>query len=128
MTITFAGPTLIGVVEDATTQALNDPTNGDVAALWALAGASASENLQANVLIEAQVPPFDPNAGNWEPGNDLFNRLETQNSTGASFDWAFYWESLPPVPGLGIGAIPLLVILLCGTGAIVLSRRRALMG
>ncbi|MCK5379061.1 MAG: hypothetical protein KAJ78_06635 [Acidobacteria bacterium] len=87
MTFTFSGTGVI--VEDSTTQGLNDPTNGDVGALWHV----QSSDFSVNVLIEAQVPPFDPNAGNFEPANDLFNRLETENSTATSFDWAFYYTS-----------------------------------
>ena len=87
MTFTFSGTGV--TVEDSTTQGLNDPTNGDVGALWHV----QSSDFSANVLIEAQVPPFDANAGNFEPANDLFNRLKTENSTGTSFDWAFYYMS-----------------------------------
>lgn len=86
MTITFTGTGV--TVEDATTQALNDATNGDVGALWHV----QSSDFSVNVLIEAQVPVFDPNAGNWEPANELFNRIETENDTGTSFDWAFYYD------------------------------------
>jgi hypothetical protein len=118
MTFTFTGTGT--TVEDATTQALNDPANGDVAALWHV----QSGNFSVNVLIEAQVPPFDANAGNFEPANDLFNRIETENSTGTSFDWAFYYESLA-VPTLGFWGITVLVLALGVAGALVLSHRRS---
>lgn len=91
MTFTFIGTG--AVVADSATQALNDPSNGDVAALWH----AQSPDFSVNVLIEAQVPPFDPNAGNYEPANDLFNRIETQLSTASSFDWAFYYTSFDAI-------------------------------
>ncbi|MDJ0864785.1 MAG: thrombospondin type 3 repeat-containing protein [Myxococcota bacterium] len=90
MTLTFMGPG--DTVRDATTAALNGPL-GDVEVLWRLAG-----DLSVNILIEAQVPPGVSNAGNWEPGRDLFDRLGTGGvSTGSasSVDWGFYYEEAP---------------------------------
>lgn len=52
-------------VEDATTQALNDPASGDVGSLWTVGAGTANESFQAIILIEAQVRPFDPNAGSY---------------------------------------------------------------
>ncbi len=89
MTITFSGPGTM--IQDATTHALSGP-NGDVGALWNLSG-----DFSVVILMEAQVPPGDPNAGNWEPGRDLFDRLETtgvSTQSGSSVDWAFYYEAL----------------------------------
>ena len=44
------------------------------------------------------MPSFDPNAGNWEPANDLFNRLQylcpAASQTGLSIDWGFYYHGI----------------------------------
>lgn len=90
MTLTFTGPGVM--VLDATTAALNN-ANGDVGALWHVMG-----DFSVNILIEAQVvEPGDSNFGNWEPGNFLFDRLETVGvsaaGTGTSVDTGFYYES-----------------------------------
>jgi hypothetical protein len=125
MTFTFTGTGV--TVQDATTEALDDVNNGDVHALWHV----QSGNFDADVLIEAQVPPFDANAGNWEPANDLFNRIQTQHSTGTSFDWAFYWEAnAPAVPsntatGLIAVGVSLLVVLTLGVGFWLRPRRES---
>ena len=88
LTITLNGSG--GIVNDATTQGLSN-ANGDVGALW-----QVLSDFTANYLVEATVPPFDPAAGQLEPGNDLFNRLQTINTTGTSFDEAFYYEIPEP--------------------------------
>jgi hypothetical protein len=106
-TITGAG----SWVEDASTQALNGP-NGDVQALWRV----QSSDFTVNVLVEAVVPPFDPNAGNFEPGNDLFDRLGSLNSTRTSIDWGFYFI-LGAVPALGPWALGALALGLGALGA-----------
>ena len=90
MTMSLSGLGLL--VRDATTTALNGP-NGDVEALWQVLG-----DLGANILIEAQVPPGVPGTGSWEPGRELFDRLETvgvSTQSAASVDWAFYYEEAP---------------------------------
>lgn len=89
-TLTFTGAGTM--VSDADTIALNGP-NGDVHALWRV----ESSDFSVALLIEAVAPPFDANGGNYEPGNDLFNRIPSDFSTGTSFDWAFYYEE-PDAP------------------------------
>jgi hypothetical protein len=96
MTLTFSG--LGSMVQDATTAALSN-ANGGVGALWEVTG-----DFSVNILMEAQVS--ESGVGNylgWEPGNDLFNRLQTtgisQHGTGSSVDTGFYYEvSAVPVP------------------------------
>ncbi|QDS98623.1 PEP-CTERM sorting domain-containing protein [Adhaeretor mobilis] len=86
LTMTFGGAGTI--IQDGTTAALSN-TNADVGALWRVEG-----DFTVNFLIEATVPPFASNAGNYEPGNDLFNRLDTTlNSTGTSVDFGYYYET-----------------------------------
>lgn len=86
LTLTFTGPGTI--IQDGTTTGLNN-ANADVGALWRVEG-----DFTVNFLVEATVPPFDANAGNLEPGNDLFNRLSnTANSTGTSIDSGYYFEA-----------------------------------
>lgn len=92
MTLTFSGAG--SMVQDATTMGLSN-ANGDVGALWYVGG-----DFSVNILMEALVlQPGDPNYNNWEPGNDLFNRLETvgisQFGTGSSIDTGFYYEVVP---------------------------------
>jgi hypothetical protein len=92
LTFTGTGSTVL----DATTIALNDPINGDVNVLWHV----QSSDFTIGVAIDALVPPGISNAGNWEPANDLFNRLQylcpEQNQTGTSIDWGFYYQG-PPI-------------------------------
>lgn len=97
MTLTFSGPGVM--VQDATTAGLGNPL-GDVGALWQVLG-----DFSFNILVEAQVQEQgDSNYLGWEPGNDLFNRLDTVGisaaGTGSSFDTGFWYETLPPVPGI----------------------------
>jgi hypothetical protein len=99
MTLTFTGPGTI--VQDATTQGLNN-ANGDVGALW-----HATGQFSVNILIEAQVvQPGDPNYGNWETANELFNRLETvgisQFGTASSVDTGFFYENVGDADGDGV--------------------------
>lgn len=106
LTITFTGTGAI--VQDATTAALSN-ANGDVEALW-----HVMSDFSANFLIEATVPPFDANAGNFEPGRDLFNRLNnTLNSTGSSFDDGFYFE-IPEPTSIGLFSLGALALLRTG--------------
>lgn len=88
--LTFAGTG--DTVLDATTIALNDAINGDVNVLWHV----QSSDFTIGVAIDALVPPGISNAGNWEPANDLFNRLQylcpQQSQTGMSIDWGFYYQ------------------------------------
>lgn len=93
--LTFTGTG--GTVLDATTIALNDPINGDVNVLWHV----QSSDFTIDVAIDALVPPGISNAGNWEPANDLFNRLQylcpQQSQTGTSIDWGFYYQGGAPI-------------------------------
>jgi len=111
MTLAFSGSG--SMVQDATTAALSN-ANGDVGALWEVTG-----DFSVNILIEAQVA--ETGVGNylgWEPGNDLFNRLQTvgisQFGTGSSVDTGFYYETVVPVPAavwlFGSGLIGLIGI------------------
>ena len=99
-TITGAGEW----VEDEDTQALNGE-NGDVQALWLV----ESTDFTVNVLVEAIVPSFDPNGGNFEPGNDLFDRLGTLGETALSLDWGFYFVPEPGPTVLGAASLLTLV-------------------
>lgn len=99
MTLTFNGPGVM--VQDATTAGLGNAL-GDVGALWQVMG-----DFSFNILVDAQVlEPGDGNYLGWEPGNDLFNRLETVGisaaGTGSSFDTGFWYETPPLVPGIDI--------------------------
>jgi len=93
--LTFTGSG--GPVLDATTIALNDPIRGDVNVLWHV----QSSDFTIDVAIDALVPPGISNAGNWEPANDLFNRLQylcpQESQTGISIDWGFYYQGGPPI-------------------------------
>ena len=109
ITWTFTGTGTL--IDDATTVALNG-AGGDVQALW-----HVESDFSANVLVEAVVPAFDGNAGNWEPGNDLVNRIPSSPVTGGtaseySADWGFYYQL--PEPGRALmlmAGIPLLLLL-----------------
>ena len=99
MTLTFTGPGIM--IQDATTMALNN-ANGDVGALWHVMG-----DFSVNILMEALVvEPGDSNLGNWEPGNDLFDRLQTvgvsASGTGSSVDTGFYYEAAIDTDGDGV--------------------------
>ena len=99
MTLTFTGPG--AMILDGATSGLGN-ANCDVGALWRVEG-----DFSVNILMEAQVTqPGDSNFGNWEPGNDLFDRLGTTgvsaSGTGASVDYGFYFEDLDS-DGDGIG-------------------------
>ncbi len=99
MTLTFTGPGVM--IQDATTMALNN-ANGDVGALWHVMG-----DFSVNILMEALVvEPGDSNLGNWEPGNDLFDRLQTvgvsASGTGSSVDTGFYYEAAIDTDGDGV--------------------------
>jgi hypothetical protein len=96
MTLTFSGTG--SLISDPTTQALNGPL-GDVHALWWV----QESELTMSVEIEAMVPPFDPNAGNYEPANELFNRMGSLFSTSQSYDWGFYYETLSTADSDGDG-------------------------
>ncbi|QDT00250.1 hypothetical protein [Adhaeretor mobilis] len=87
-TLTFTGTG--SFVEDGTTTGLSNP-NGDVGALWHVQG-----DFSVSLLMEATAPPGDTNAGNFEPGRDLFNRLGTLSTTetDSSIDFGFYYESV----------------------------------
>lgn len=93
--LTFTGSG--GTVLDATTIDLNDPIRGDVNVLWHV----QSSDFTIDVAIDALVPPGISNAGNWEPANDLFNRLQylcpQQSQTGTSIDWGFYYQGGLPI-------------------------------
>jgi len=96
MTLTSLGPPGT-MIEDATTLGLSNE-NGDVGALWRVDGMQFGEII-FRFLMEAQVPPGQANAGNWEPARDLFDRLETAGISGQSahsVDWAFYYETILP--------------------------------
>lgn len=91
MTLTFTGPG--SIILDSTTAALGNESC-DVGALWRVEG-----DFSVNILMEAQVvQPGDSNFGDWEAGNDLFNRLETVGvsafGTAASIDTGFFYEYL----------------------------------
>ena len=99
MTLTFTGPGVM--IQDATTMALSN-ANGDVGALWHVMG-----DFSVNILMEALVvEPGDSNLGNWEPGNDLFDRLQTvgvsASGTGSSVDTGFYYEAAIDTDGDGV--------------------------
>lgn len=91
LTFTGTGETIL----DATTFGLNDFNNGDVNVLWHV----QSGDFTIDVAIDALVPSGISNAGNWEPANDLFNRLQylcpQQSETGMSIDWGFYYQGSP---------------------------------
>jgi len=85
LTLTFTGAGTI--IQDGTTAGLSNAM-GAVGALWRVEG-----DFSVNFLIEATAPPFDMNTGNFEPGNDLFNRLgNTLHSTRTSVDSGYYYE------------------------------------
>ncbi len=118
LTLTFSGTGAI--VQDAVTVGLSNAM-ADVGALWL-----AQSDFSVNLLVEATVPPFDANSGNYEPGNDLFNRLgDSFNSTGTSIDAGFYFENVAAVPEARTW-LTMGVVALGAIGVSVLRRHRKL--